>query len=410
MTVTRLEVPPGGRRRPRQLRLTDPTVSRDHCSIRPTAKGPLLRDLGSTNGTCSRASRCARPSCRAARRWSSGTRRSASMRSTNPSSCRSPTGTLRPAVGAVGGDAAPVRAAGRVAASDVTVLIEGETGTGKERCARRSTRRAARGRPVRRRRLRRHPAQPDRDRAVRPREGRVHRRRPRARRRVRGGRRRHAVPRRDRRAAARLQPKLLRVLERARGAPRRRQRQPRTVDVRVIAATNRDLREEVNARQLPRRTSSTASRCCALRVPPLRERPEDIPLLVEHFRTLAQARRRRAAVRRKRRWRSFVAAPVAGQRARAAQRGRAAAVLDDVPFATPGAPDSRRRRRRRARRHRVPFKEAKERAHRRLRARLPDRAARGAGGNISQAAREAGIDRVYLLRLMGRYGLRKPRE
>ena len=32
------------------------------------------------------------------------------------------------------------------------------------------------------------------------------------------------------------------------------------------------------------------------------------------------------------------------------------------------------------------------------------------GGNISEAARRAGIDRVYLLRLMGRYGLRKPRE
>ena len=33
------------------LRLTDPTVSRNHCVIRLTAKGPLLRDLGSTNGT-----------------------------------------------------------------------------------------------------------------------------------------------------------------------------------------------------------------------------------------------------------------------------------------------------------------------------------------------------------------------
>ena len=32
------------------------------------------------------------------------------------------------------------------------------------------------------------------------------------------------------------------------------------------------------------------------------------------------------------------------------------------------------------------------------------------GGNISEAARRAAIDRVYLLRLMGRYGLRKPRE
>ena len=50
------------------LRLTDPTVSRNHCIIRMTAKGPLLRDLAS------------RRSSRAARRWSSGTRRSASRR------------------------------------------------------------------------------------------------------------------------------------------------------------------------------------------------------------------------------------------------------------------------------------------------------------------------------------------
>src|SRR5947207_15081011 len=33
------------------LRLTDPTVSRNHCAIRLTPKGPLLRDLGSTNGS-----------------------------------------------------------------------------------------------------------------------------------------------------------------------------------------------------------------------------------------------------------------------------------------------------------------------------------------------------------------------
>src|SRR4051794_37109837 len=33
------------------LRLSDPTVSRNHCVIRLTARGALLRDLGSTNGT-----------------------------------------------------------------------------------------------------------------------------------------------------------------------------------------------------------------------------------------------------------------------------------------------------------------------------------------------------------------------
>ena len=33
------------------LKLTDPTVSRNHCALRMTSKGALLRDLGSTNGS-----------------------------------------------------------------------------------------------------------------------------------------------------------------------------------------------------------------------------------------------------------------------------------------------------------------------------------------------------------------------
>src|SRR5262245_37252123 len=33
------------------LVLCDPAVSRHHCSISHTSRGPLLRDLGSTNGT-----------------------------------------------------------------------------------------------------------------------------------------------------------------------------------------------------------------------------------------------------------------------------------------------------------------------------------------------------------------------
>ena len=57
---------------------------------------------------------------------------------------------------------------------------------------------------------------------------------------------------------------------------------PRRVDVRVIAATTRDLRTAVSAgeflEELRERLSSLE-----LAVPGLRERPEDIPLLVDHF-------------------------------------------------------------------------------------------------------------------------------
>ena len=62
---------------------------------------------------------------------------------------------------------------------------------------------AARERPVRRRQLRRDPRDADRERAVRPREGGLHRRRPPPAGALRAGRGRHALPRRDRRAAAR---------------------------------------------------------------------------------------------------------------------------------------------------------------------------------------------------------------
>ena len=81
---------------------------------------------------------------------------------------------------------------------------------------------------------------------------RVHRRGRAARRRVRGGGGRHHLPRRDRRAAARAAAEAAARARDARDPARRRATRTSQVDVRVIAATNRDLRAEVNAGALPR--------------------------------------------------------------------------------------------------------------------------------------------------------------
>jgi transcriptional regulator of acetoin/glycerol metabolism len=78
-----------------------------------------------------------------------------------------------------------------------------------------------------------------------------------------------------------LQPHLLRVLEQGE-IYRLGENAPRKADFRLVAATNRDLRQEVAAGRF-RMDLYYRVAVTSVRIPALRDRPGDIPLLVRHF-------------------------------------------------------------------------------------------------------------------------------
>ncbi len=77
------------------------------------------------------------------------------------------------------------------------------------------------------------------------------------------------------------QPKLLRAVEQQEIVPLGTSR-PRHVDVRIVAATNRDIRKEIDEGRFREDLYFRLS-VVNIHLPPLRDRREDIPLIVQHL-------------------------------------------------------------------------------------------------------------------------------
>ena len=394
-----------------ELRLADSTVSRFHCEVTLADDRATLRDLGSRNGTSIDGVPVLHAILRDGALLTLGHTQIrfelGHDHVTVPLSEKERFGTLV-------GRSIPMRALfarlARVASSDATVLVEGETGTGKEAVAESI-----------------HQESPRRDgpfivvdcgavpHELLESELFGHER----------GSFTGATARREgaMEAAAGgtlfldeigelsldLQPKLLRALER-REIKRVGSNGYRPVDVRVIAATNRNLRSEVNEKRF-RPDLYYRLAVVEVRLPPLRERSEDLPLLAEHFlSSLGAAGRPGAELLRtpaflaelaRHRWPGNV-------RELRNYLERCLALQEPIPIEgepiegearrDDGAPLTIASNR--------PLREAREIWTDHCERRYLVELLRAQGNNVTAAAKAAGVDRPHFYRLLWRHGLR----
>jgi DNA-binding NtrC family response regulator len=205
-----------------------------------------------------------------------------------------------------------------------------------------------------------------------------------------------------------MQPKLLRALE-DRVVRRIGSVEPVRLDVRVIAATNRDLRQEVN-RGTFRSDLFYRLHVVRIRIPPLRERREDIALLASHFyeqlardpeagppAALIDALCRQEWPGNVRELRSAMeravlmedAAPGQDLGGSAATAAGAATAADEEERFDPT----------------LSFRAAKEQATARWERSYLRALVRASSGNLSAAARAARMDRTHLRELLRRHGV-----
>jgi DNA-binding NtrC family response regulator len=194
-----------------------------------------------------------------------------------------------------------------------------------------------------------------------------------------------------------LQPKLLRVLETGE-FERVGSSQTRRADVRVISATNADLKEEVAAGRF-RQDLFFRLNTVEIHLPPLRERHEDIEPLARHFLQLYAQRYRKPL-------RGFEQSALAALRAygwpgnvreldHVVQRAVLLARTDEVKAADLGLQPAREGEGGERRLEEMGLEEVE-----RL---LIQKALKRFGGNVSQAAEALGLSRSALYRRMQKF-------
>jgi len=214
--------------------------------------------------------------------------------------------------------------------------------------------------------------------------------------------------------SAAAQPKLLRALESRQVKPVGSSKY-RPIDTRIIAATNRDVRRAINEGTFRADLYYRLS-VVRLHLPSLHERPDDIELLAKHFfadftsrlapgtppaplgkETLQRlmAHRWPGNVRELRNFMERVAVLAHTNSAIEPEPDPALPTGDSSDSGPIGVSID------------LPYKEAKAAWIDRFEVGYVSALLERSGGNVAAAARDAGVDRTYLFRLIRKYGLRE---
>ncbi len=207
-----------------------------------------------------------------------------------------------------------------------------------------------------------------------------------------------------------MQPKLLRALE-ERQVRRLGSTQAVRLDVRLIAATNRELRELVNRGDF-RSDLFYRLNIVRMRIPPLRERREDVALLAAHF--YAQFAGDDAALPPPELLEALSRGDWPGNVRELRSAVERAVLLGDPEvwreFSEPPSPAAETRAPVEEFDDKTPFRVAKERAVARWETAFLTELMARHDGNLSRAARAARMDRSYLRELLHKHGLKAREE